>query len=326
MTSPALVATPPPDYQPHPFQTQTNKLGVFRRYTHNPRWHPRGEDRLDLICDFPSLDAPPPPVNPEVIHEISGATLKPFAPFSNYSTAVFMAAYFSGSNVKSEKHADTVAEAIAESRFSKPELKGFSAQRENKRLDKYLNEETHPFLTQDGWHESTVDIRLPIEGKIFQSEDEAPALQSRSLFYRRITDVIKSVCTSKAAESFHFTPYTMHWIPDPDNPDKNERIYGEAYASDSMIQAQNDIDDLPRLEGDTRERVALGIMLASDAAHLTSFGTAEVWPVYLMFANQSKQERVRPSCHAVHHLAYVPSVSQSLIKRQKYLINLDTAG
>jgi hypothetical protein len=116
------------------------------------------------------------------------------------------------------------------------------------------------------------------------------------------------------AESFHFTPYEKHWTPDPDHPEQSKRVYDEAYTSSEMIEAQTVIDDLPRPEDDTRERVALGIMLVSDSAQLTSFGTASVWPIYLMFVNQSKQERVRPSCHTVHHLAYVPSVCLSVFE------------
>ena len=309
------IATLPPVPQPHPFQTPVNKLGLFRRYTSNPSWHPRVDDRLDLVCDFPCTEALPPPVNPVAIHEVSHATQKPFAPFSNRSAAVFMATYFSGPETKSEKHADKLAKAFAN--CDQRELVGFSAQKENKRLDKYLQEahgEEHPFRAQDGWHETRVDIRLPVVGQMFLTEDDAPTLQSHPLFYRCIIDVIRSVLESNAADSFQFTPYTMHWIPDPDSPDESECVYGETYTSDAMIQAQIDIDKLPRLEGDTRERVALGLMLASDSAQLTNFGTASVWPIYLMFANQSKQERARPSCHAVHHLAYVPSVSLFTIR------------
>ncbi|KAH9039665.1 hypothetical protein EDB85DRAFT_2141171 [Lactarius pseudohatsudake] len=107
----------------------------------------------------------------------------------------------------------------------------------------------------------------------------------------------------------------MHWRPDPLDPDKHERLYAETYTSDAMIQTQTEVDDIPREEGDTRECIALGLMLASDSAQLTSFGSASVWPVYLMFANQSKQERVKPSCHAVHHLAYVPSLGGDFASR-----------
>ncbi|KAH9037101.1 hypothetical protein EDB85DRAFT_1938075 [Lactarius pseudohatsudake] len=93
----------------------------------------------------------------------------------------------------------------------------------------------------------------------------------------------------------------MHWSPNPDNPLELERIYADI------------------LEGDTKEHVALGLMLASDSTQLTNFGSASVWPVYLMFANQPKQERVRPSCHAVHRIAYVPSLGQDFVSRYQQI-------
>ena len=132
-----------------------------------------------------------------------------------------------------------------------------------------------------------------------------------------------SVCASKAVESFHFVPFTLHWSPDPDIPHEHERVYADTYMSDAMIQAQVEVDTLPRQEGDTREWVVLGLMLASDSAQLTSFGSASVWPIYLMFANQPKQKRVQPSCHAVHHLAYVPSVS-AFVGSSVYSLLTDT--
>ena len=77
-----------------------------------------------------------------------------------------------------------------------------------------------------------------------------------------------------------------------------------------------EVDELPRQEGNTREHIVLQLMLGSDSVQLTSFGTASVWLVYLMFANQTKLERVKPSCHVVHHLAYIPSVSPNLVIQQ----------
>ena len=114
---------------------------------------------------------------------------------------------------------------------------------------------------------------------------------------------------STATVSFHFTPFTMHWTPNSDKPHDHEQVYADTYMLDSMLRAQTEVDALPHAEGDAKERVVLGLMLASDSAQLTSFRSASVWPIYIMFANQLKQDRVRPSCHAVHHLAYVPSVS-----------------
>jgi Plavaka transposase len=297
------------DQRPHPLQTEANKLGAFRRYTHAPSWLPKNEQRFDLACDSSSIDVPPPPVNIEAIHEISRITSNPYEPFPNFSTAVFMAAYFSETDTKSEHHATSLVAMMQDSRFKAEDLAGFNAHTENVRLDKYLTDGTHPFQVQNGWQAATVHVRLPLEDKLFESEDDAPTLAISGLYHRQITDIVKSVCASKAAESFHFAPFSMHWTPDPDIPHEHERVYADTYMSDSMIQAQLEVDSLPRPEGDIKERVVLGLMLASDSAQLTSFGSASVWPIYMMFANQPKQERVRPSCHAVHHLAYVPSVS-----------------
>jgi hypothetical protein len=114
----------------------------------------------------------------------------------------------------------------------------------------------------------------------------------------------------------------MHWCPDPLDPGKHKQVYTDTYASDTMIWAQTDVDSIPQQEGDTKERIVLGLMLALDSAQLTNFRSASVWPIYLMFANQSKQERVWPMCHAVHHLAYVPSVSPTEIDRVAHLTNI----
>jgi hypothetical protein len=116
MASP--VAMPPPDSRAHPFQTLPNKLGVFRRYTHNPTWHPRDKEKLHFVCDFLTLDTPAPPITTDTIHKVSfdpPEPSSPFAPFSSYSAASFMAVYFSGSDTKSKEHANAVAKAMEDS-------------------------------------------------------------------------------------------------------------------------------------------------------------------------------------------------------------------
>ena len=125
----------------------------------------------------------------------------------------------------------------------------------------------------------------------------------------------------------------MHWCPNPDKPHKLQQVYADTYMLDSIIQVQMAVDALPCVEGDTRECVVLRLMLASDLVQLTRFGSASVWPIYLMFANQPKQERVRPTCHMVHHLAYVPLVSDLIVgcpmcltNSHCSLVQISTAG
>ena len=58
-----------------------------------------------------------------------------------------------------------------------------------------------------------------------------------------------------------------------------------------------------------REKVVAALMVSSDATMLTDFGMAKAWPIYLMFGNLSKYIRAQPDSGAMHHLAYIPSVS-----------------
>ena len=234
---------------------------------------------------------------------------KQFEPFPNFSTAMYMAAYFSRMDTKSKAHTTTLAKITQHPKFQWEELKFFNVHVENVQLDNYLKHGTHPFQTQNGWQEATIYIHLPVENQPFRSEGDTEMLPIYGLYHHRITNIVRSVCMSMATASFHFTPFSMHWIPDSDKPHEHERVYTDTYMSDSMIQAQTDINAIPHAEGDTKECVVLSLMLASDSTQLTSFGSASVWPVYVMFANQPKQDRVQPSCHVVHHLAYMPSVS-----------------
>ncbi|PCH35863.1 hypothetical protein WOLCODRAFT_51266, partial [Wolfiporia cocos MD-104 SS10] len=51
------------------------------------------------------------------------------------------------------------------------------------------------------------------------------------------------------------------------------------------------------------------IMLWSDSTHLTNFGNASLWPIYMYFGSMSKYTRGKPTASASHHLAYMPSVN-----------------
>jgi len=104
-------------------------------------------------------------------------------------------------------------------------------------------------------------------------------------------------------------PYESLWRPDPDDPDLVERLHGEIYQSDAMLEAHDEISKLPRLMDDTLERVVAPLMVWSDSTQLANFGTASLWPFYLYFGNQSKYTRGKPTANACHHLAYLPTVS-----------------
>jgi hypothetical protein len=158
-TTPTIEETPARDLRPHALQTVANKLGVFRRYTHTPSWHPKNEERLDLISDSPLTDTPPP-IPSEAIHKISCTRPEIYQPFPNISIAMYMAAYFSGMDTKSKAHATSLAKMMKHPRFESEEMKDCDAHVENECLDKYLKYGTHPFQTQNGWQVATSIFQL----------------------------------------------------------------------------------------------------------------------------------------------------------------------
>ncbi len=46
--------------------------------------------------------------------------------------------------------------------------------------------------------------------------------------------------------------------------------------------------------------------------HLATFGTAKVWPIYMLFGNISKYICCQPNSGATKHLTYIPHFSNSL--------------
>ncbi|KIO27586.1 hypothetical protein M407DRAFT_23129 [Tulasnella calospora MUT 4182] len=91
-----------------------------------------------------------------------------------------------------------------------------------------------------------------------------------------------------------------------DNPD-TRRVHDELYTSDAWIEEQARIDQLSDIP-DELPRAIAGLMFWSDATHLTQFGAAKMWPLYLYFGNQSKLLRGKPTAQASHHVAYIPSL------------------
>ena len=187
--------------------------------------------------------------------------------------------------------------------FPSSHLEGFDARRENKRMD--AAQQSRPF--GDSFQETGLKINVP-------SGDPDKCSQEFTIpgfYFRSIVSVIKATFESPLADHFHLSPYKL--VRKSPITNMVERIYSELYDSDVFITAHDNLqrhgllppDDL----GCTREKVIAALMFWSDSTHLTDFGTAKIWPIYLLFGNLSKYIRMRPTSGACHHLAYIPTVS-----------------
>ncbi|OSD08626.1 hypothetical protein PYCCODRAFT_1357030 [Trametes coccinea BRFM310] len=92
------------------------------------------------------------------------------------------------------------------------------------------------------------------------------------------------------------------------------QVYSEAWHADAWHDEDAEMRSKPREAGDPDdlEYAILPMQLYSDSTHLTDFGHASLWPIYVYFLTQSKYTRGRPSVFPAHHLAYIPSLPDTL--------------
>jgi hypothetical protein len=311
-----------------PYRTISDKYNMFRIYSHGrPNYTPDESTTISDICDSPNIAtnissasrkwSSPWGLSADSISTTSAGIS--FAPFPNISIFRLMSWYYNSSNTKSlGELGKLVNDVILADDFQKEDFIGFNASKESKRMD-HPNRPgpTHstsstsvgsnsslPLLAKDGWISTSVFISTPCDGISHTSEHEAPKFEVKGLYYRRPLEVIKAAFSEPGAEKFHTTPFKSYWKPGPNEPE--ERIYSESYTADAFLDEYTKIRT--ELPSGAPEPVIAGLMTYSDSTHLTSFGSASLWPIYLFIGNQSKYARAKPSSFAAHHLAYIPKV------------------
>ena len=287
-------------------RTGRNRFGLFREYHHRPSYDP---DHFMPENELSNCHA----AQPAEISSIPRVESRlPPWPFQNMSIYLLMEWMVTGGNQKSIGEVDRLAKDVLGSKdFRLKDIANFSAHRENKRLDSSEQHDVGSPFSGDGWTEKNVRIKVPTGQKDSKGLGQpfiVPGLQLRSL-----CNVMKSALADVTSRKFHFSPFKRFWK----SPSGAEvRCYDEAYTSDEWIEAHDNLQKQPNEPGCKLEKVVLGLMFWSDSTHLTSFGTAKVWPLYLYFANLSKYVRCKPSSGASHHVAYIPSVRNALCLEQ----------
>jgi hypothetical protein len=278
-------------------RTGINRFGLLREYPYRPSYDPDLVVHLEQLSDNPTLKGADdtPLTNP--------ASFAPPWPFNNMSIYLLMEWMTTGSNQKSVGEVDRLAkEVLSAKEFNVEDLRDFNAQRESKRLDSSDSSDQKSPLMGDGWLESSVTISIPTGLRDTNGADfTVPGLHHRSL-----VAVMKAALADITSRRFHYSPFRRIWKRPSGS---EERIFDEMYTSDAWLDAHNTLQKQRNEPGCKLEKVILGLLFWSDSTHLTSFGTASVWPLYMYFANLSKYFRGKPGSGASHHVAYIPKVS-----------------
>ncbi|KAI9069921.1 hypothetical protein FKP32DRAFT_1608199 [Trametes sanguinea] len=92
------------------------------------------------------------------------------------------------------------------------------------------------------------------------------------------------------------------------------KVFTDLFNARSMQREFEKIRQKPRnpADADDVEYGLLPMMFWSDATHLTSFGSASLWPIYLYIGALSKYIRGMPTEFAAHHIAYIPSLPETI--------------
>lgn len=284
-------------------QTSFNSLGLCRLYPRRPSFEPDKFIPSSLLSTTCPTAAPPEMTNPDI--------LPPPYPFPNMTVYRLMSWMNSGSNKKSVVEvARLVKDVMQAEDFDLKHFENFSVGKSLRELDNDTNRREVEF--PDDWIQADVTIKIPTKSK----EDDAKPFSVTGFHFRPLIEVIRSAFTDIQANAFHLSPFKRMWKDPLDNHE--ERIFDELYTSDSWLNAQDEVQKLPREPGCKLERVIASLMFFSDATHLANFGTAKAWPLYMYFGNLTKYARSAPKSGACHLVGFLPSVSFLMYLRDCY--------
>jgi hypothetical protein len=283
------------------FRTAANNFGLWKEYLYRPSYDP---DAFISAEDLyrPQTSTAVPQVNNE------GEPYDYSTLYSSRSVELLLDWQNTGSSAKSNEEINRLVRGVLlHPEFQLGSLQSFNATRENQKADA-ADKRSH-FLRS--FHHADIDIEVPsgIKGvppRMFTIP---------GLYYRQIITLIKEAFNSQISEQFHLTPFKLfrtRTFPGGEDND-SERVYSEMYNSDVLLDEHDRVQRAPTDDPSCkREKVVAGLMFWSDATHLAAFGTAKMWPIYMLFGNLSKYIRCQPNSGAIKHLAYIPHFPDSL--------------
>ena len=279
----------------NPFKTAPNSFGLWKEYLYHPSYDPDAFiSTEDLYRPHTSAIVPD---QERTVEETSESV------YSNKSTELLMHWQTTGSTKKTDKEViRLVRDILCHPEFKLDELANFNATRKNQKADAA---DKKSFL--QSFQHASIEIDV-LSGN---PHEASHVFSIPGLYYRPITTLIKQTFESPISLKFHFSPFKLfRKLP---NSEDSECLFSEIYNSDVFLDKHNKVQRAPT--GDPtckREKVIAALMFWSDATHLATFGTAKMWPVYMLFGNLSKYVRCQPNSRATIHLAYIPPLPDSL--------------
>jgi len=288
----------------HALESDRNVFGLFRKYRSAtfPSHDPEEEVMLaDLQDDAENTD-----VSDNVMGLDTSPPVAPrFGPYPNESSFLLGEWFWDDGTQKSKGGFKKLVDIVSSPNFRPADIRDTNWDLVDRELGDSQNLEDWVDEFDATWIRSSVEIQVP-----FHSRSLVPGPRTyilHNFFHRSIVSIIKEKLTDvQEFRHFHLEPFELHWQPGQST--KPTRVYGELYTSPEFLEAHHQLQGSPQEPSCSLPRHVVALMFASDVAHLTTFGEAKVWPLYMYFGNDSKYRRSKPSLHLCHHVAYFHKV------------------
>jgi hypothetical protein len=231
-----------------------------------------------------------------------------FQPYPNQSAFLLGEWYWNDGPKKTKEGFLKLMNIVGDQAFQPADVKDVPWNSLNKRLGGCPGSEDIWIDEPDaGWIEKEITLSIPFHGRTSN-----PGLHQYTFppfYHRNIVSVLKEkMANAHDFQDFHLEPYELRWQRRGVPEGQSTRVHGELYTSPAFLEAHEEIQMSSGEPGCSLPRVLVGLMFGSDSTHLTSFGSAELWPCYMYFGNESKYRRCKPTCNLCNHMAYFHKV------------------
>jgi hypothetical protein len=275
-------------------ETNKNSFGVYRRYfskrfpIHDPGCEVDASNLSNIIDSR--------------AHNLAESS---YGPYPNENSFRLGEWYWSHGTEKSQSSFKELLNIVGSKDFQPSDVRATNWDKVNECLATE-GDQKHEWLNADaGWTRSSVKISVP-----FHRFAQQPGPQDyivAGFHHRSLVSVITEKLTNQHdARFFHYEPYELLW--QRPGTQSTVRIHGELYTSPAFLDAHKALQELPGEPGCDLPRVVVALMFWSDSTHLTNFGNAKLWPLYVFFGNESKYLRGKPSLNLCEHIAYLEAV------------------
>jgi hypothetical protein len=223
--------------------------------------------------------------------------------------------YWNHSSQKSQGNFKKLLDIVGSAQFSSQDICGTNWNRINQTLAVSGWDEGEWVDEDAGWQKSDVSICVPFHQ--FLNNPGVQVYTVRNFYHRSLTSIIQERLKKDTENNchFHFKPFELLYKLNPslltsDLGGTAIQLYEELYTSPAFMDAHRELQDITGEPNCNLLRAVVGLMFWSDATLLARYGHAKLWPLYMVFANDSKYQHCKPTSNLYEHVAYFEQVNE----------------